>query len=151
MLHKFLSAALKRHLDETMPFVEQLTDEDLTKVPVAGGRPLGEIVLHMLRSVEYYLVGLTKNEWTPLRYTLEEYSTAESVKKLTKEVFTRALDYARQLSDVDLTISTSAFNRSATAAELLLEAIEHSIHHRGQVTVYYRLLGIEVPQIPYII
>ena len=151
MLHKFLSAALKRHLDETMPFVEQLTDEDLEKVPVKGGRPLGEIVLHMLRSVEYYLVGLTKNEWTPLRYTLEEYSTSESVKKLTRDVITRALEYASQLSNADLAISTSSFNRPATVAELFLELIEHSIHHRGQITVYYRLLGIDIPPIPYII
>ncbi|MHA1936771.1 MAG: DinB family protein [Candidatus Thorarchaeota archaeon] len=151
MLHQFLSTALKRHLDETMPLIEQLTDGDITKVPVKEGRPLGEVVLHMLRSVEYYLVGLTRNEWAPLAYSIEEYSTADSVKTLARDVINRALDYVKQLSDTDLARSTKSFNRPATAAEILLELIEHSIHHRGQITVYYRLLGIDLPSIPYII
>ncbi|MHA2462691.1 MAG: DinB family protein [Candidatus Thorarchaeota archaeon] len=34
---------------------------------------------------------------------------------------------------------------------MLLELIEHSIHHRGQITVYYRLLGIKPAHIPYIL
>jgi uncharacterized damage-inducible protein DinB len=151
MLQKFLSSALKRHLDETMLFVEKLTDGDLPKVPVKNGRPLGEVVLHMLRSVEYYLMGLTKNEWVPLRYTLDEYSTAESVRNLARDVSNRAHGYVGQLNDDDLARSIESFNRPATAADILLELIEHSIHHRGQITVYYRLLGVDVPTIPYII
>ena len=151
MLKEFLSIALKRHLDETMPFIERLTDGDLSKVPVKNGRPLGEVVLHILRSIEYYLVGLTRNEWAPLPYSLEEYSTAESIRKLASDVTIRAHDYIGQLNDDDLTRSLEGFNRSATVVEILLELIEHSIHHRGQITVYYRLLGIDVPTIPYII
>ena len=151
MLHGFLSAALKRHLDETQPIFNQIVDEDLTKVPIKDGRPLGEVLLHMLRSLDFYLTGLAKNEWAPLSYSLEEYKDAEDLKALTREVFERAREYLDQLNDGDLETSTSSFNRPATAAEILLEAIEHSIHHRGQLTVYYRLLGIDVPEIPYII
>jgi uncharacterized damage-inducible protein DinB len=151
MLHTFLSAALKRHLDETQALISQVDDGDLTKVPIKDGRPLGEVLLHMLRSMDFYLIGLAKNDWTPLSYSLEEYKTAEALKALSREVFDRARKYVDQLSDGDLEKSTNSFNRPATAAEILLEVIEHSIHHRGQITVYYRLLGIDVPEIPYII
>jgi uncharacterized damage-inducible protein DinB len=151
MLHQFLRTAVNRHLDETMPLIDQLVDEDLSKLPIKDGRPLGEVLLHMLRSIDYYLIGLTKNEWATLPYTSEEYNTADIVKKLASDVFEKAREYIDQLSDKALEKSTSSFNRPATAAEILLEMLEHSIHHRGQITVYYRQLGIDVPQIPYII
>ena len=151
MLHKFLSDALKRHLDETYPLFGQIVDEDLSKVPIKNGRLLGEILLHMLRSMDFYMIGLARNEWTPLSYSLEEYSTAEAMRKLAIDVFDRARELVDHLNDEILEKTTRSFNRSATAAELLLELIEHSIHHRGQITVYYRLLGVDVPEIPYII
>jgi len=151
MLHKFLTNALKRHLDETWPLINQIVDDDLSKVPVKDGRLLGEVILHMLRSMDFYLKGLTKDEWTPLSYSLEEYSSAEALKALAHDVFDRARKYVDQLNNGKLETTISSFSRPAKAAEILLEAIEHSIHHRGQITVYYRLLGIEVPHIPYII
>ncbi|MFW9801968.1 MAG: DinB family protein [Candidatus Thorarchaeota archaeon] len=151
MLHQFLSSALKRHLDETQPLINQVVDDDLAKAPIEDGRPLGEVLLHMLRSIDFYLKGLTRNEWAPLSYSLEEYGTADALKALTRSVFDRTREYVDQLSDSDLEKTISSFSHPATAAEILLEAIEHSIHHRGQITVYYRLLGIEVPHISYII
>lgn len=151
MLHEFLSAALKRHLDETQPIINQVTDDILLKSPVKDGKPLGEVLLHMLRSLDFYLIGLVENEWTPLSYSLEEYNNVENLKALAHEVFERARVYVDKLSDRSLDRTTSSFNRPAKASEILLEVIEHSIHHRGQLTVYFRLLGIEIPQIPYII
>ncbi|MFW9845646.1 MAG: DinB family protein [Candidatus Thorarchaeota archaeon] len=151
MLHEFLRTALKRHLDETQPLIDQITDNDLMKPPFKDTKPLGEVILHMLRSIDFYLIGLAKNEWTPLPYSLEEYKTAERMKVLAREVFERARAYVDLLNDRELEKTITSFNRPAKAAEILLEAIEHSIHHRGQITVYFRLLGIEVPPIPYII
>ncbi|MHA2312886.1 MAG: DinB family protein [Candidatus Thorarchaeota archaeon] len=151
MLHQFLKMAVNRHLDETKPLIDQISDEDVSKIPIKDGRPLGEVLLHMLRSIDFYLIGLTKDEWTPLPYTLEEFNTANKIKKLSEEVFENARRYVDLLSDSDFNKTERSFNRPATAAEILLEMIEHSIHHRGQITVYYRLLGIDVPRIPYII
>ncbi|MFW9889379.1 MAG: DinB family protein [Candidatus Thorarchaeota archaeon] len=151
MLRDFLISALKRHLEETRPLFNLISDQELVKKPIKDGRPLGEILLHMLRSIDYYLIGLTKNEWSPLPYTLEVYSTAEEVKKLACDVFERAHDYVDELGDRDFEKPTTSFNRPAKGADILLELIEHSIHHRGQVTVYFRLLGIKGFQIPYII
>jgi len=55
MLFKFLQNALYRHLNETLPMINQLTDGVITSEPYEEGRPLVEIILHMLRSIEYYL------------------------------------------------------------------------------------------------
>jgi uncharacterized damage-inducible protein DinB len=112
---------------------------------------LGEVILHSLRSIEFYLRGLTQKEWTPLPYSLEEYSSAAAIKDLCEKVFDRGRNYIEKLSHSDLSQVIDSFNRPALKAEILHEMIEHSLHHRGQITVYYRLLGIEVPRIPYIV
>jgi uncharacterized damage-inducible protein DinB len=151
MMHGLLKKAIERHMDETRPLLNQLDDRILTSRPMDEARPLGEVILHMLRSLEFYTRGVASSQWEPLRYNLAEYDSAEAVKKLAEEVFSKATDYMDQVSPDDLHRVNDSFNRTATVAEILLEMIEHSIHHRGQVTVYYRLLNVEPVPIPYII
>ena len=150
-MYEFLREALSRHIHETSPLIEQINDENILREPIKGSRPLGEVILHLLRSIEYYLRGLAENNWAPLPYTIEDYSSASSIKALAKDVFERTKLYIEKLSSVDLSRVVDTFNRPATLSEILLELIEHSIHHRGQITVYYRFLGIKPVHIPYIL
>lgn len=151
MLYEFLRNAVYRHLNETLPLIDALNDDSLMRKPFEDGRPLGEVILHMIRSAEFYMTGLATEEWTPLSYSIQEYNSAEAIKKLTGEVLDKVRRYTDQLHSLDLSKTIELFSRPATVAEILLEMIEHSIHHRGQITVYYRLLGIDVATIPYII
>ena len=150
-MYEFLMEALSRHIHETSPLIEQLDEEDIMREPIEGSRPLGEVILHLLRSIEYYSRGLAEANWDPLPYTLEDFSSASSIKTLAKDVFSRTKTYIEKLVSVDLNQVVDTFNRPATLSEILLELIEHSIHHRGQITVYYRLLGIKPAHIPYIL
>ena len=95
--------------------------------------------------------GITKNQWESLPYTLEKYDSAESIINLTEDVFVRVRQYMNIVPSLDLSRVIDAFNRPAKVAEIIFEMIEHSIHHRVQITVYYRLLGIKPALIPYII
>ncbi|MHA2253074.1 MAG: hypothetical protein ACXAD7_22110, partial [Candidatus Kariarchaeaceae archaeon] len=63
VLAEFLKSATTRHLDETEKVIEQVTDEIIQKKPVEGVREMGEVVLHMIRSIEYYLQGLGEDTW----------------------------------------------------------------------------------------
>ncbi|MFW9798852.1 MAG: DinB family protein [Candidatus Thorarchaeota archaeon] len=151
MLHSFLKSAMERHIRETSPLVNQLNDDIILSRPLKEGRELGEIILHLLRSIEFYMRGLTTDVWEPLPYTLESYKSSEAIKRLANEVFASALDYMDKVTPDRLLDVTDSFNRSASVAEIILEMIEHGVHHRGQITVYYRLLGIKPHPIPYII
>jgi len=150
-LYKMLISAVKRHLKETMPLIEQLVDINVMSKPYSEGREIGEVILHLVRSVEYYMRGITTNQWEPLPYTLENYDSAEAIIELAAEVFVRVDVFASMISSSDLGRKIESFSRPATVSELILEMIEHSIHHRGQITVYYRLLGIAPSKIEYII
>lgn len=151
MLYNFLRDSVERHLDETLPLIRQLIEVDIMSKPTAGVREIGEVVLHLVRSAEYYMHGLVNNQWEPLPYTLETYDTAESIVNLSEDVFVRVKQYMNSIPSEGLERVIDSFNRPATVAEIIHEMIEHSVHHRGQITVYYRLLGIAPSSIAYII
>jgi uncharacterized damage-inducible protein DinB len=151
MLYKILRDSVRRHLNETLPLIEQLLDIDVMSKPITGAREIGEVVLHLLRSLEYYMKGVVTNQWDPLPYFLETYDSAESIIQLARDVFDRVKMYTNLLIVGDLGRTIKSFNRPATVGEIILEMLEHSIHHRGQITVYYRLLGITPAPISYII
>lgn len=134
-----------------MPLIEQLVEVNVMSKPYSDGREIGEVILHLVRSLEYYMKGITTNQWETLPYTLEKYDSAEAIIELATEVFMRVNVYVNMISSSDLGRKIESFNRPATVSELILEMIEHSIHHRGQITVYYRLLGIAPTPISYII
>jgi len=151
LIYKILIDAVKRHLVETLPLIEQLTEINVLSRPIEGGREIGEVVLHIVRSLEYYTKGITTNQWEALPYYIETYDSAELIIELAKTVFESVKVYTSLISPSDIGRSINSFNRPATVADLILEMLEHSIHHRGQITVYYRLLGVSPIPIKYII
>ena len=151
MIYKILIDAIKRHLDETLPLIEQLTEINVMSTPIPDGRKIGEVVLHLVRSLEYYTKGITTNQWDALPYNIETYDSAESIIELAKNVFESVKVYTSLISLSDVGRLINSFKRPATVADLILEMLEHSIHHRGQITAYYRLLGISPVSIPYIV
>ena len=165
----FLNTAIIRHLEETELYLFTLQDlkgetlKDLKnkevikpdgilfKIPAEGARPLGEVILHMIRSLEYYIRGIVINHWEALPYSIMEFTTIPEIVNLYQSVAKTFETYLENLSMDKLNEIVTDFNRPATKAELLLEMIEHSIHHRGQLSVYFRLLGINLPSIKYVI
>ena len=151
MCEKLIKNAIFRHFQETELIIDQLTDEVIKKEPVPDGRPLGEIILHIIRSFEFYSQGLAKNVWRPLPYNLETYSSENEIKVLFKDVVQRSKSYLDMIQSETFNENVKGLNREAKKIEILLEMLEHSIQHRGQILVYYRLLGIVPEKIPYIV
>lgn len=151
MINDFLQKAIERHLRETGLFFNILDDVILVKTPVENGRPLGELVLHMIRSLHFYLRGVVENIWEPLPYSFDKYSNVKQISELFESVYKEIKRYLTNLSSLKLDVELDGFNKPASREELILEMLEHSIHHRGQLSVYYRLLNLEPPLISYII
>jgi len=140
-----------RHFEETQAFLDKLNNDLILQRPSKEGRPLGEIILHMIRSIEFYLIGIVKNEWKPLTYNLDQYGDEHAIKKLYAKVTSNAILLLGQITDSILKEEVIHFSRPASKAEILQEMLEHSIHHRGQLSVYFRLFEIDPPVIQYII
>lgn len=142
---------MKRHIKETLPIIEQLTEVNIFSKPFPESREIGEVVLHMVRSLEFYMRGIATNQWEPLQYSLEEYDSAEAIIELARTVFKRVEVYVSLISSTDMERKVKPFETEATIAQLLMEMLEHSIHHRGQMTAYLRQLGVTPAPIDYII
>lgn len=167
MISEFLKQAILRHLEETRHFISNLTngktvsdlfkdnivepDQILFKIPAKDGRSLGQVLLHLIRSLEFYTRGVVTNVWEPLLYSLVDYSTAPEILLLYDSVVSSITTHLDKLTDEMLMQIVDKFNRKANKSEILLEMLEHSIHHRGQLGVYFRLLGMTPPEILYII
>ena len=150
MFLKFLLKAIDRHFEENRLLLNQLTDDLVISEPVENGRTLGEIFLHMIRSFEFYSRGVAKDIWEPLPYNLETFRTVNQIKILYKDVVTRSNEYLKSLTPTMIEKVIKTFNRPASKVEFLLEMLEHSIQHRGQIIVYYLLIGLEPAVIPYL-
>ena len=163
----FLKKAIYRHLTETRVYISHLAEsstlEDLIeenvirpdpillKIPVKEGRPLGEIILHMIRSIEFYTTGIATNKWIPLSYNLMEFNTSQEILNLFDHVANKSKQHLDNFTEDGLNEQVDNFKRIATKKEILQEMLEHSLHHRGQLSVYFRLLELDPPAIPYII
>ncbi|MHA1215321.1 MAG: DinB family protein [Candidatus Hodarchaeales archaeon] len=151
MLYNFLKKAILRHFIETRTLLVQLSDQTDLNVKIGNGRSLGEIILHMICCIEYHTRGLSQDVLEPLPYSLQEYNTSSSILQLYDEVVERAKTNIEILKSTKLDEVLNRFNRRATKAEILLEMLEHSIQHRGQLLVYYRYIGVDPEKIPYIV
>jgi len=108
-------------------------------------------LLHLIRSLEFYTRGVVTNLWEPLSYSLVDYPTISEILLLCDYVTSSITNHLDKLTDEMLMQIVDKFNRKASRSEILLEMLEHSIHHRGQLSVYFRLLGIIPPEISYVI
>lgn len=167
MKSDFLKQAILRHLEETRHFISNLAngktvadlfennivkpDQILFRMPAKDGRSLGQVLLHLIRSLEFYTKGIMTNIWEPLSYTLVDYPTTPEILLLYDSVVSSINTHLAKLTDDILMQTVDKFNKIATKGEILLEMLEHSIHHRGQLSVYYRLIGLDSPKISYIV
>lgn len=151
MLANFLKSAINRHFEETSLLIDQLTDDLFEKKASEETRKTAEIILHMIRSYEFYARGLSEGEWIPAPYSVEKYNNSKKIRSLYNEVVKITKKYLENITDESMQEEVSGFNRTATKGEILLELLEHGLHHRGQLSVYYRLSKKKPAEIKYII
>ena len=121
-------------------------DEHLEWSPKPGMFTLRELISHIPEAefalVRSALAGSTKTE----RLDLADHTVAQIAdtfdsqhEKLVEEVSSLTLD---QLNE-----EVEFHGKKMRRKVLLAGLTEHEIHHRGQIFTYYRLLGIEPPNL----
>ena len=80
---------------------------------------------------------------------LEDSKTAQtkdSVMYYVVASYDLAIDGLKKMNMTSLNEKIKFYNWEETRYALLLKAFEHQTHHRGQTTIYIRLLGLHPPQ-----
>ncbi|WP_078410322.1 DinB family protein [Priestia abyssalis] len=126
--------------------VDMVSDEHLNFRPWDKAMTLKELVLHMLFSADMFTEAVKQGAFVPPAGSQPEVNTAEELKQLVHEVTAKTRETMESLSEdqfsslVDL---TKLFGTQMPGKSVLHVMRDHEIHHKGQLFVYARMIGLE--------
>lgn len=131
----------------TLKVLESLTDETLKQAIVEGHNTLGWLGWHIATSTAFFakLVGVDLNSTeNPNVVPKEAKKVAETYKKYAED-FKQKVEQI--LTDEKLLEEVDGFGHPTPRGALLRTLVDHTIHHRGQMTVLLRQAGLRVPSV----
>ncbi|HCY75284.1 MAG TPA: hypothetical protein DHV28_05140 [Ignavibacteriales bacterium] len=131
--------------ESTIKILNNLTDESLTKKVDENIRTAGRLAWHITTSIGEmaYRTGLhfkTVDENSTIPKTAKEI--VDAYKEASENLFNRVKS---NWDDESLLIEDDMYGEMWKRGTTLGVIITHQIHHRAQLTVVMRLLGLKVP------
>lgn len=128
-----------------MARLEGLSEEDLTRTIGGGHNSIGGTLVHMM-SAEWGWLERCGGPPRGPRLNPANFPTLDSIRPRYRTIETHVRTFLASLSDGDLERMVSLRNDrgdelSMPVGELMHHAANHSVHHRGQVTMMLRMLG----------
>ncbi len=133
----------------TERYFELLSDEDLNWKPRDDMRTVRDLVVHLLEGIQLTCTcvkkGEIKNEdQEAITKELQGYTVAQLV-AYSKKMRKLHVDTVKNASDADLQKIIHVFYGEFPWATMLGFTYDEHLHHRGQLSVYLRLMGKELP------
>jgi len=127
----------------TQNVFDGLTDESLKQQVYPEGRTLGRIAWHLTTNIPDYLTHFGLN--------IDGVKNAENVPTSAKEIAETFKEVSslvaqiieKQWTDKSIEQIQEAFGRQESNAQILMGLIKHIVHHRGQITVLMRQVGLK--------
>jgi uncharacterized damage-inducible protein DinB len=144
-------AELKYEASSTRKVLERLPEAALSWKPHEKSRSLGELASHIAGIPGVFIAALAKDEFDRLKMKSPPATTAVEILNVFDEGTAGAVEWLNQISDDNLRQSWRYKYGDRTIFEMPRLAVirgmglNHMIHHRGQLTVYLRLLNVPVP------
>jgi len=140
----------ERAKDYTKAYLDAMPDSGYAFKPMPEMRSFAEQMLH-LTAGDYLLIPLATNAKSPYGDGELEKSTKDKSKANITKIVLAGYDFViasiDTMTQAQLNERIKVFDKfDLTREQVLAKAFEHQTHHRGQSTVYLRLLGIKPPQ-----
>ncbi|WP_258112603.1 DinB family protein [Alicyclobacillus sp. SP_1] len=137
-----------RHRLITSDILDGLTDDHALEFkPWDGAMSLRELVVHMLVAADMFTSTIQNGSFSrPNPDALPKPTTLAELRAATHDFTNRTKDQLASISDetYDKMIDTTqVFGQPLPAHALLGIMKDHEIHHKGQLFVYGRMLGME--------
>lgn len=148
-----LVAELEQEAATTRRLLERLPDAKLGWTPHPKSRSLGALAMHIAATPGDVLTMAMQNPAMPPHTPDVSPATTAEVLVAFDASIANAVSLLRSLSDAQLDESWSMVMNGAVVmhmprgALLRTVALSHWYHHRGQLSVYLRLLDVPVPSI----
>jgi len=152
-LSESLVAELTHEASSTRKMFERLPEQSLTWKPHSKSRSLGEIAEHIAGLPGVFIGSLDQDEFDRLTLQPQLPGRVSDLVKTFDRGVTKAFDVLQQLSDEQMMASwryrygERIIFEMPRLAVIRAMGINHLIHHRGQLSVYLRLLDVPVPSV----
>ena len=143
---------IREHLERfravTLQTLEWVPEDRLRWSPQEGLRPFDEQFLHLARTEEYHVRGLLLDDWSRERYFARpDPLTKEALRRVLNETRAVTLDALDRLDPtrLDDQVKVPEVPVAWTLGGWLWYLVEHEVHHKAQLALYLRLVGVIPP------
>lgn len=153
MIRQGMIKEIEHEASLTKKMLERIPIDKFNWKPHDKSREIGALAIHVAQLPSWASRALTSSEFDILTMKREvpEIKTAEDLVKILEASVSKAVEDLQKASDESM-METWTFKRGEhvvfslpRAAVIRSMAMNHLIHHRGQLSVYLRLLNIPVP------
>ncbi|MCE7990900.1 MAG: damage-inducible protein DinB [Roseivirga sp.] len=131
----------------TLEYIDAMSEEGFFKSPTKGIRTFAGQMLH-IADANAGIIGIATGNAGPFAGRVEadaSLNTKAKVRETVIKAYDFAIDAVKGMDVSKSTELTEAFDQSLPRIEWIKKAFEHQTHHRGQTTIYLRMLGIAPP------
>ncbi|MFC4558439.1 DinB family protein [Virgibacillus kekensis] len=122
--------------------LEVVGDEHVDFKPWEGASTLGELAVHIATSMDMFVKLVKNGKFAPPQEE-KDFKTIQDVREIVQKYTEITKNDLRSLSKQQLTDEVE-FNRDiAPGSFWLSNAIDHEVHHKGQLFTYVRMAGAE--------
>ncbi len=125
---------------------EQLTDAQLDATMTGTFGSIRETLIHLLGAEEGYVAALTGNIPDPRLRDLPTFPGFDELRRRAQRSGSALIAYAEQ-GDPGQTLYLDGGTYEATTTIVLIQAIDHAIDHRSQISTLLSQQGIEPPDL----
>ncbi len=147
-LRDFLLKAIQDEYPTTRRVIEAVPDEKSDYRPDPKSMTARELAWHIIDAEFLFLKGVSSGAFTAAEPTVNKTKNIAEMLDVYEAGFKEGITNVKNLSAADLTKPISFFDIfNYPAVEYLNFLLQHSIHHRGQLSKYLRPMGSKVPAI----
>lgn len=121
--------------------LELVDDENKDFKPWDGAMSLGELALHIATSTDMFIKLVKTGEFTAPNE--ETYASMDDVRDLVKKYTDFNEHDLKMITKSQMTNKVDFNGQKAPGRTFLSMAIDHEIHHKGQLFTYIRMTGAE--------
>ncbi|HEU0178951.1 MAG TPA: DinB family protein [Blastocatellia bacterium] len=143
----------KRARKWTLDYIDAMPENAMGFKPTPEIRSFAEQMLHLAywNCALAEAVGGKTNPYGKTQEMLErrdDMKTKAALRKVVEESYDNLLAAVAGLDEAKMLEQVPVFNTKRTRLTVLVGALDHQAHHRGQTTIYLRLKGLTPPPEP---
>lgn len=155
MIRQALSREIEYEGSQTKKVLERIPVDKFNWKPHEKSKEIGALAIHVAQIPSWTSRALASSEFdmATMKREVPEIKSADDLVKISDTNIQKAIEDLQKASDEDMMVMWT-FRRGdqvvfslPRAAVIRSMAMNHLVHHRGQLTVYLRLLNIPVPGI----